>query len=115
AACRRYGSPRRSAPGGAAPPRPAAESSFGHHLVALACNERNAAFEAIEDEKLVEPVRQERHSRGDRVRRIGAADSDYLDVPSRRKRRILRVDEVERLQRGAEARVDPRRERMRRE
>ena len=56
--------PRRFVPtGDEARRRSERQNSFGHDLVALARDERNAALEAVEDEELIERLRQERHSR----------------------------------------------------
>ena len=81
----------------------------------LAGDQRNIAREPIEDKKLVERMRQERHPARHGFRCVCAAIGDDLDGLSGRERRILRVDQMKRLERGAKFRVDGGRQRARRE
>ena len=72
----------------------------------MAGNDRSVPLEAVENQELIEPLRQKAHPRGKRFSGVASRRLDYPDLFRRGQRRVLRVDETERIERGHEARID---------
>src|ERR1700728_1054552 len=79
---------------------------MGDDLIALAGNESSVPLEAVENQELIEPLRQEAHPRGERFGGVAARRLDDLDLFRRGQCRILRAYKTKRIERGHEPRID---------